>query len=55
MSETKVRFKDLGKIGKKLKAGKDGKKSVPLEYYLPVFEALIFEIESRGKYTFTSV
>lgn len=43
MSDHRKSFKDLGKLGKKLK----GKKAA-LEDFIPVFHALIDDIEARG-------
>lgn len=43
MAEPRKAFKDLGKLGKRLK----GKKAV-LEDFIPVFHALIDDIEARG-------
>ena len=43
MTEQRKSFKELGKIGKKLK----GKKA-HLEDFVPVFHALIDDIEARG-------
>lgn len=43
MAEPKKAFKDLGKLGKRLK----GKKAA-LEDYIPVFQSLIDDIEARG-------
>lgn len=45
MAEPRKAFKDLGKLGKRLK----GKKAV-LEDFIPVFYALIDDIEARGMY-----
>lgn len=43
MSEPRKSFRDLGKLGKKIK----GKKAA-LEDFIPIFHALIDEIEARG-------
>lgn len=44
MAEQRKSFRDLGKLGKKLK----GKKAA-LEDFIPVFHSLIDDIEARGK------
>jgi len=43
MAEQRKSFRDLGKLGKKLK----GKKAA-LEDFIPVFHSLIDDIEARG-------
>lgn len=45
MAEPRKAFKDLGKLGKRLK----GKKAA-LEDFIPVFHALIDDIEARGTF-----
>ena len=43
MAEQRKSFRDLGKLGKKIK----GKKAA-LEDFIPVFHSLIDDIEARG-------